>query len=104
MTIRLSTIAASLLIISGTGIAFAQDVIIAPEQETVIREYVVKEQVAPAELPADVQITVGTMLPDTVELHAVEVPDMETKYSYVVVNGQTVLVEPGTRKIIHILK
>lgn len=104
MRIQLSTIAAGLLVISGTGLALAQDVIIAPEQETVIREYVVREKVAPVELPPDVQITVGTRVPDTVELHAVEAPDMETRYSYVVVGGQTVLVDPGTRKIVHILK
>ncbi|MFU0505178.1 DUF1236 domain-containing protein [Pseudaminobacter sp. NGMCC 1.201702] len=95
---------ACLLILSGTGIAYAQDVVIAPEQETVIREYVVKEKAAPAELPADVTVSVGTVLPETVELHAVEVPDMETKYSYVIVDGQTVLVDPGTRKIVHIMK
>lgn len=95
---------ACLLIVSGAGTALAQDVIIAPEQETVIREYVVKEKVAPIEVPADVQITVGSTLPDTVELHAVEVPDMETRYSYIVVDGQTVLVEPDTRKIVYIMK
>ena len=96
--------AACLLIAVGKGVSFAQDVVIAPEQQTVIREYVVKQKVAPVELPADVQITAGSTLPDTVELHAVEVPDMQTKYSYVVVGGETVLVDPGTRKIVHVMK
>jgi hypothetical protein len=93
-----------MLIVAGTGASFAQDVVIAPEQQTVIREYVVKQKVAPAELPADVHITVGSTLPDTVELHAVDVPDMQTKYSYVVVGGETVLVDPGTRKIVYVMK
>ena len=39
--------------------------------------------------------------PDTVELHAVEVPDV--KYRYVVVGGRTVLVDPDTRKVVHII-
>ena len=96
-------LAAGLLIVASAGAAFAQDIIIAPEQETVIREYVVREKVAPMELPADVQVTVGTVLPETIELHAVEAPDIDTQYSYIVVDGQTVLVDPGTRKIIHIM-
>jgi hypothetical protein len=97
-------LAAGLMIVASASTAFAQDIIIAPEQETVIREYVVREKVAPMELPADVQVTVGTVLPETIELHAVEAPDIDTQYSYIVVDGQTVLVDAGTRKIIHIMK
>jgi hypothetical protein len=102
MKIHLTSAVAGLLLLGGAGFAVAQDVVIAPEQETVIREYVTTQQVAPAEVPADVQITVGSTLPDTVELHTLDVPDVN--YSYVVVGGQTVLVEPDTRKIVHIMQ
>ncbi len=102
MRIHLTSAAAGLLLLGGAGFAIAQDVVIAPEQETVIREYVTTQKVAPAEVPADVQITVGSTLPDTVELHTLDVPDV--KYSYVVVDGQTVLVEPDTRKIVHVMQ
>lgn len=81
--------------------ALAQTVVIEPEQETVIREYVTTHEVAPAEITG-VEIAVGTTLPETVELHALEVPDVE--YRYVVVDGRTVLVDPGTRKIVHIIE
>jgi hypothetical protein len=101
MRIHLTSAVAGLLLLGGAGLAAAQDVVIAPEQETVIREYVTKQQVAPAEVPADVQVTVGSTLPDTVELHTLDVPDV--KYSYVVVGGKTVLVEPDTRKIVHVM-
>ncbi|TIP79244.1 MAG: DUF1236 domain-containing protein, partial [Mesorhizobium sp.] len=37
--------------------------------------------------------------PETVELH--EVPDVE--YRYVVVDNRTVLVDPGTRRIVKII-
>jgi hypothetical protein len=63
---------------------------------------VTKQNVASVELPADVKIEVGATLPETVELHKVDAPDVN--YSYVVAGGQTILVEPETRKIVHIMK
>ena len=84
-----------------TSAAMAETVVIAPEQETVIREYVTTHEVAPVEV-TDVDIAVGSTLPDTVELHAIDVPDVS--YRYVVVGGQTVLVDPDSRKIVHVLK
>jgi outer membrane lipoprotein SlyB len=47
------------------------------------------------------QIVVGEQLPTTVELRSVpEYPN----YRYAVVNDQRVIVEPRTRKIIHIIR
>ncbi len=89
------------MIAAGMAVASAQDMIIAPEQETVIREYITTQKVAPIEAPADVQISVGSTLPDAVELHAIDVPDV--KYRFVVIGKQTVLVEPESRKIVRIL-
>lgn len=83
------------------GSALAQTVVIKPEQETLIRDYVITQKVAPAEITG-VEIAVGATLPETVELHALEVPDVT--YRYVVVDGKTVLVEPETRKIVHVIE
>ncbi|MGX9177601.1 DUF1236 domain-containing protein [Mesorhizobium sp. BHbdii] len=99
MKMRLSTAAAGFLLLAGIGAAAAQDVIIAPEQETVIREYVKKQPLASVELPG-VELNIGSTLPETVELH--EVPD--TEYRYVVVDNRTVVVDPGTRKIVKIIQ
>ncbi|MGX9571865.1 DUF1236 domain-containing protein [Mesorhizobium sp. f-mel] len=99
MKVRLSTAAAGFLLLAGIGAAAAQDVIIAPEQETVIREYVKKQPLASVELP-EVELNIGSTLPETVELH--EVPD--TEYRYVVVDNRTVVVDPGTRKIVKIIQ
>lgn len=99
MKMRLSTAAAGFLLLAGIGAAAAQDVIIAPEQETVIREYVEKQPLASVELPG-VELNIGSTLPDTVELH--EVPNIE--YRYVVVDNRTVVVDPGTRKIVKIIQ
>ncbi len=102
MRMHLSGIGAGLLLLGSVTFATAQTVVVAPEQETVIREYVTKQNVASVELPADVTIEIGATLPETVEVHKLDVPDVE--YSYVVAGGQTIVVEPETRKIVHIIK
>lgn len=78
MRLHLATAAAGLLLFAGVGAAAAQDVIIQPEQETVIREYVQKKPLASIKIPG-VELNVGTALPDTVELH--EVPTVNTAMS-----------------------
>ena len=64
MRMYLSTAAAGFLLLAGVGAAAAQDVIIAPEQETVIREYVEKQPLASVEIPG-VELNIGSTLPDT---------------------------------------
>lgn len=102
MKIQLSAAVSGLLFIAGA--ASAQSVVITPEQETVIREYVVTQEVHPVEIPSDVTIEVGSTLPETVELYALEVPEAEVTYQYVIVDDRTVLVEPQTRRIVHIIQ
>ncbi|TIS75457.1 MAG: DUF1236 domain-containing protein [Mesorhizobium sp.] len=94
---QLTSAAAGILLFVGVSAAAAQDVIIQPEQDTVIREYVKKKPVASLSLPG-VELNIGTPLPETVELY--EVPDVQ--YRYVVVDGRTILVDPGTRKIVKV--
>ncbi|AZV18140.1 DUF1236 domain-containing protein [Mesorhizobium sp. M7A.F.Ce.TU.012.03.2.1] len=97
MRMHLSSAAAGLLLLASVGSVAAQDVVITPEQDTVVREYVKKQPMASVKLPG-VELTVGTALPDTVELH--EVPNV--KYRYVVIDNRTVLVDPSTRKIVKV--
>ncbi|AZO06493.1 MULTISPECIES: DUF1236 domain-containing protein [unclassified Mesorhizobium] len=99
MKMHLTTAAAGLLLLTGIGAAAAQDVIIQPEQETVIREYVHKQPLASVKVPG-VELNIGSTVPDTVELH--EVPNVQ--YRYVVVDNRTVIVDPGTRKIVQVLE
>lgn len=94
---QLTSAAAGILLLVGVSAAAAQDVIIQPEQDVVIREYVKKKPVASLSLPG-VELNIGTALPETVELY--EVPDVQ--YRYVVIEGRTVLVDPGTRKIVKV--
>ncbi|WP_411969199.1 DUF1236 domain-containing protein [Mesorhizobium sp. B283B1A] len=92
-------ITAAALFLAGAGAVVAQDVVIQPEQETVIKEYVKKQPLASVKVPG-VELNVGSTLPDTVELH--EVPNV--RYRYVVVDNQTVLVDPDTRKIVKVIQ
>lgn len=90
-----------LMLVAGAGIAIAQDtIIISPEQETVIREYVEKEPLASISVPG-IELNIGSRVPDTVELHALDVPDV--RYRYVVIDDRTVLVDPGTRQIVRVI-
>ncbi|RUV33793.1 DUF1236 domain-containing protein [Mesorhizobium sp. M7A.F.Ca.MR.148.00.0.0] len=97
MKMHLTGAAAALLLLAGVGAVAAQDVVIQPEQDTVIREYVKKQPLASVKVPG-VELNIGSALPETVELH--EIPDVQ--YRYVVVGNRTVLVDPGTRKIVKV--
>jgi len=119
MTTYLGT--AALVIFAGTSMAAAQDTVIvptdsqttivapettgsttviAPEREKVIREYIHKKPLASISL-LGLDLSIGSTLPDTVELHQVEVPDVQ--YEYTVVNDHTVLVDPSTRRIVQVI-
>ncbi|WP_192177448.1 DUF1236 domain-containing protein [Mesorhizobium amorphae] len=94
---HLTAAAAGFLLVAGIGAAAADTVVIQPEQETVIREYVKKQPLASVKLPG-VELNIGTALPDTVELH--EVPNV--KYRYTVIDNRTVVVDPDTRTVIKV--
>ncbi|BAB49525.1 DUF1236 domain-containing protein [Mesorhizobium japonicum] len=99
MRVHLSAAAAGFLLLAGMGAAAADTVVIQPEQETVIKEYVKKQPLASVKLPG-VELNVGTALPNTVELH--EVPNV--KYRYTVIDNRTVIVDPGTHKVVKIIE
>lgn len=63
-----------------------------------VRTYIRSNEVEPVYL--DGEVVVGAGVPDTVELR--EIPDYE--YRYVYVNGQRVLVDPGSRRIVYVLR
>jgi hypothetical protein len=97
-----STLAGAVLLVGGSAV-LAQDIIIAPEQQTVIREYVVREQPDPTPL-IDFDLKVGSILPDTYEVRRLEVPEVTTQYEYIYTDRGTVIVEPGTRRVIQVIE
>jgi hypothetical protein len=66
------------------------------------REYVVRERVPTYTVPD--RIAVGATLPDAgVTYYDVPQTVATTPYRYTVVNGQTVLVEPRSRRIVQVI-
>ncbi len=95
----LSSAAAAIVLMGGIGVAMAENVVVVqPEQETVVRQYIKKEPLASVNL-LGVELKLGSSVPDTVELR--QVPDV--KYRVAVINDQTVLVDPETRQIVQVL-
>lgn len=97
---RLLAMTATMIVLGTSNMLHAQTVVISPEQEVVIQKYVTAHTVTSVDVP-NVDVVVGTSLPEAVELHRIDAPDVT--YSYVVVNGKTAIVDPGTRKIIRIM-
>jgi hypothetical protein len=99
MKLYLTSAAAAVVLMGGIGAALAENVVVVqPEQETVVREYIKREPLASVNL-LGVELKLGSSVPDTVELR--EVPDV--KYRVAVINDQTVLVDPETRQIVEVL-
>ena len=85
------------------GPVMAQTVVIAPEQRTIIKDYVVKEKIRPHKLQS--RVTVGATLPADVEL----APVPETwgpsfrSYRYVYTGDDVVLVDPSSRRVVEVI-
>jgi Protein of unknown function (DUF1236) len=75
---------------------------IAAEQFPAFREYVVRERIPDYAIPG--RIAVGAVLPETgVTFYDVPPSFVSTPYRYTIVNGETVLVEPRTRRVVQVI-
>jgi Protein of unknown function (DUF1236) len=87
----------------GRGVMVDEDVDgIAIDQRPAFREYILRERVPEYTIPD--RVIVGGVLPET-GIVTYDVPQTYgiTPYRYTVVNGQTVLVEPRTRRIVQVI-
>jgi hypothetical protein len=76
---------------------------IAADQFPAFRQYVIRERVPDYTVPD--RVVVGTVLPETgVTYYDVPQTYGMTPYRYTVVNGQTILVEPRTRRIVQVIE
>ena len=88
----------------GGGVIVNEDVDgIAADQRPAFREYIIRERVPEYTIPD--RVVVGTVLPET-GVVTYDVPQTfgVTPYRYTVVNGQTVLVEPRSRRIVQVVE
>ena len=100
MTFR-STIAATILL-AGTALATAQTVVVTPDQEVVVREYVKTNPVV-VERPSNFELVLGAIIPDILKPGELAENTLPNKYQYVQMDGRTVLIDPSTRKVVHII-
>lgn len=84
--------------VTGAVVGVADAAVDAITPEPKVRVYVDEHPVEPVYFSNEV--VVGTVVPDTVTL--VEVPDYE--YQYANLNGETVLVEPGSRQVVYVYR
>ena len=82
------------------GVGTADTVVVEPAQRQVIKQYIVKEKVAPVRVPQ--RVVIGDTLPADVELRTVPStwgPKL-TRYRYIYSGNHVYLVEPSDRKVI----
>ena len=87
---------------SGPAVIDGSTVGIATDQRPAFREYIVRERVPNYTVPD--RVVIGGVLPE-VGITYYDVPQSfgATTYRYTVVNGETVLVEPRTRRIVQVI-
>jgi hypothetical protein len=87
------------------GSAFAQTATITfePAQRTKIKEYVVKEKVAPARIQQ--RVTVGATVPQDVELRSVPADwgPTVTRYRYFHSDNNVYFVDPADRRVVTVI-
>jgi hypothetical protein len=87
----------------GPGVPVTSSEGIAVEQRPAFREYVVRERIPTYTIPD--RVVVGGVLPESgVTYYDVPQTFGATPYRYTVVNGETVLVEPRTRRIVQVIE
>ena len=91
-------------VVRGSGVVVNGDIDgIAVDRRPAFRQYIIRERVPTYTIPD--RVIVGTVLPET-GITTYDVPETygPTPYRYTVVNGQTVLVEPRTRRIVQVVE
>lgn len=74
---------------------------IAPAEETEMHDYVVKEHHTAVPPPTGFTVSNGAVVPQSVELYSFPA-ERHWGYDYATIGGQTVLVDPHTREVVHI--
>jgi hypothetical protein len=87
----------------GVVVSESDDIGIMPDRRPAFREYVIRERVPTYTIPD--RVVVGGVLPEA-GITYYDVPQTygPTPHRYTVVNGQTVLVEPRTRRVIQVVE
>lgn len=74
---------------------------IAPAEETEMHNYIVQEHPVAVAPPPGFTVTTGAVIPQSIELYNFPT-ERHWGYEYATIGGQTVLVDPHTREVVHI--
>jgi hypothetical protein len=86
----------------GGGVVIGDNEGITVQQRPAFREYIVRERVPTFTIPD--RVIVGSVLPEAgITYYDVPQTYAATPYRYTVVNGETVLVEPRSRRIVQVI-
>lgn len=89
-------------VVGGSTVVVTESGAIAVDQRPAFRDYIVQERVP--NYVVQERVVVGTVLPETgVTYYDVPQRFGATPFRYTVVNGETVLVEPRTRRIVQVV-
>jgi Protein of unknown function (DUF1236) len=87
----------------GPAVILDDDAGITVEQRPAFREYVIRERIPNYTMPE--RVIVGGILPETgVTYYDVPQTFGVTPFRYTVINGETVLVEPRSRRIVQVIE
>ena len=86
---------------TSTTTTTTRETTVTTDQQAKIKTYIAKEKPAAVTAPSGVTVSVGSTLPEAVELRTFPT-DVGVTQRYTVIGGRTVLVEPSTRKIIQV--
>jgi len=94
---------AATAVLAGSQAMAQETIVIEPQQRTVIKEFVVKERVRPVTVRE--RLAVGAVVPADVELAAVPEtwgPRLRS-YRYIYSDNHVFLVEPSSRRVVHVI-
>ena len=97
------TTGAALATSTTTTTTTTRETTVTTDQQAKIKTYIAKEKPAAVTAPSGVTVSVGSTLPEAVELRTFPT-DVGVTQRYTVIGGRTVLVEPSTRKIIQVIE
>ncbi len=101
-------IAAAFSLIAGTALAQGMTqtttttTTISSADESEMHAYIVNEHLPPAEPPSGFVVTNGSVVPPSVNVYHFP-PDRHWNYEFATFGDQTVLIDPATHRIVHIL-
>lgn len=100
--LKISMVSALMAAATGSA-AYAQTIVLEPEDEIIVREYVLTQPRRHVVIPEGYEVVIGERLPDTIVVEPLDPVGFEQELEYVFIGDRAVLVDPQTREIVTVL-